>query len=377
MRIKFIIFAVVVGSLVVIFVSRVRPSIPTATPAFSEDQENRKLFDLEAQGQLVPRSLPVLKTEGNKIIRSDTNREVKLRGVISDYFRGIAWRHYYSPPKEDNVSYVIQRIQKIKKEVGINFLVLYLSNPSYLEEKQAELDQIIEYAYKNGMYVSLFPVARDFFQTKAMVSINRPKTSGDPQDLNIFLDTLSSRYSNYPHILYGTGAEPDRFIENDTYWDTVQKELIITVRKNSPHALVIINHHQNYSPIKDIEDTFQEENLIYNGGGYAGKDRANEDYTGGNINWHYEIFEKQTSGKMPTIFTEFGGFWGGDFGHEDDLAHTKKYLEALNRLQGNYTAYRLDPSGTGLDLFDTEGNFTPKGQLFVNALYENPPTYIK
>ena len=63
-----------------------------------------------------------------------------------------------------------------------------------------------------------------------------------------------------------------------------------------------------------------------------------------------------------------------------DTQNIQNTLDILNKNNINYSMYEVDNhSGKyeNLSVFDSKGNLTRKGQMFVNSLYQNPATFIK
>lgn len=174
-----------------------------------------------------------LYTQGNKIIRSDTNEQIILEGVVSDYFRS----DYNSGLGYQPVKNELQKLTKLK-QYGINVVGLYLSNSPHIKSHMYILDTYINYANNNGLYVYFMPVARSFYNDPKR-KYNLPPENY--QDLTKLIDLLASRYKNYSNIIYGFGAEPGDGVMDFNSWNKKQIELANLVRKYNPNAPLLIS----------------------------------------------------------------------------------------------------------------------------------------
>lgn len=303
-----------------------------------------------------------LYTQGNRILSAKTHAPIKLRGVVSDYFR-YGFNNGY-PQRYGGLDEELARIEDIRQAgADINIVGLYLAGLDETKSNMDELDRYIASARENGLYVFLAPAGIGFRETNPQ---NRGRFSEDywskvgENDLAELTEFLASRYGHFPHILYQLTAEPDGLLS--AAWEAKQKELADIVRKHTKNLIIV--SRPGYGPYKTLP-ALPHENVVYSMGGYISRnddsfvERQIDDILG----------DKQVRQQYPAIVAEFGGNYGSDFSSPRDLALFKDLLDAFNREHMNYTAYRLMSAfeHDGLALFDTEGDLTAKGRMFVDA----------
>jgi hypothetical protein len=304
--------------------------------------------------------LSSLHTQGNKVISTDTNKPIILRGVVSDYFR-YGFNNKY-PSRYGGLQSELEKISHLKQTgANINIIGLYLARLDKIKSNIEELDQYIDYARENGIYVFLAPAGIGFLETNPkkenMVDENYWKFVGE-NDLAEITKFLASRYGNHPNILYQLTAEP-----NISYpaWEVKQRELAEIVRKYSDNPIIVSTpYYSAYSPLPILSFN----NIIYSAGGYVRKN--DNSFTERQIS---EILgEESLRQDYPVIVAEFGGNYGGNFSSDQDLLMLKEILGSLHHENMSYTLYRLSSAfpKDGLALFDTESKLNQKGQVFVN-----------
>lgn len=327
-------------------------------------------YDKLAKNVCPSKKISALYTKGNKILRTDNNKEIVLRGVLSDYFRyGLAF----------NTDFTHEGIEGIKKrfnvfrKYGANIIGFYLSGTTQLKQNIKQLDTFVNYAMDNGIYVYFMPVSRDFEGIIYEMPQAQPYIVGNFLDLKELLHFLSMRYRNYPNILYGMGAEPELKYENFETWNKKQIELAKIIRQNSPNSILLVS--STSKTFNEFETSpFPFKNVIYFGGGYTSENdngaKNHKDIVEKRIN---TIVHQLDTANYPILMGEFGGNYSGDFSSQTDIEITKKILKGINSRELSFTAYNLSVIGADdhLTLLDIDERLTTKGNLFVNSFRSN------
>ncbi len=328
-----------------------------------------QMTHIDTKQKLRTSYLPRLLVEGNKIIRSDTNEIVILRGVVTDYFR---FGRFNKGIRELGLKMELERLKDLKKAGG-NLVGLYLSDTNTIIEKIKDLDDYIDFAEKQKIYVYLMPVERDF---NGKIDAG-DGSSGTRKDLRYLLDFISLRYANHVNVMFGLGAEPEN--KDSVSWHTDQLNLASIVKFNSRDSIIIVTGASYYpsSLLQYIETPFPYTNVIYLGGGYASKNDKDAKNNQERVNSKIEdATGRLLAQKHPYIAGEFGGNYGGDFSSSNDLLIIKSMLNKLNKNKTHYTMYKLSSSAPidGLALFDTQGVITNRGKVFIESLRQFPST---
>ncbi|MDO8565099.1 MAG: cellulase family glycosylhydrolase [bacterium] len=308
----------------------------------------------------LPSGLPSLYTKGNKILSASTNQPITLRGIVSDYFRYDF--NYDYPELYGGLEAELAKIKYLKQAgADVNVVGLYLARLDKIKSHIEEMDQYIEYARDNDMYVYLAPAGIGFLETNPEKKIKKDEGYWEnvgANDLGALTEFLASRYGSYSNVMYQLTAEPN--ISYST-WEIKQRELAEIVRKYTNNPIIVST--PRYTPYSSLP-ALPFENIIYSTGGYVR--RVDGSFTERQIS---DILGIESLKRIyPVMVAEFGGNYGGDFSSVEDLLSFKNIMEALHQEQLSYSVYRLSATyqGDGLALFDTEGNLTKKGQIFLN-----------
>ncbi len=282
-----------------------------------------------------------------------------LQGVTSDYFRYEFNNEY--PAKYSGLPAEFERLETLKKAgAEINLVILYLADLKKTKIHIKELDQYIEYARKNNLYVALAPAGIGFRETNpnrvAIVNDTWWQTVEDG-DLFAMWSLLAERYGQMPHTLFYLNAEPNVHYE---LWLELEMKLAALVREKSQNTIILSTPY--YSKYRSLP--ILEGQVIYSTGGYVrerdGQRRERE---------ALEIIgSPELRQSYPVLVAEFGGNYNGDFGSETDLQSLKEILAEIKKEKLSFSVYRLSASSPsdGLALFDIHNNLTEKGEIFVD-----------
>ncbi len=308
--------------------------------------------------------LPPLYVKGESLYRSDTHTPVILKGAVSDFFRDPGTFHtYISAQGIESEIYLTNKL----KTYGANLIGFYLANTQQLQQNIDQLDTFIEYANHHGIYVYLMPVARNFE--------GAPGETYD--DLKKLIEFLASRYKTYPHILYGLGAEPEMQDETFDTWNKKQEELAQIVRHYNPEAILLITNVSYYTGLNKYTDVpFPLSNIIYFGGGYASNTDENARTYPTDIDTEIQHIVMQLPHNHALLMGEFGGNYAKDFSSDMDLDMIYRILTGIQKRNLSFTAYKLSAARPEdpLSIFDIQGNITPRGKVFINAIEASPGT---
>ena len=316
--------------------------------------------------------LPALSVQQNRIVRTDTHEPVVLRGAVSDYFR---YGYFNDRLQKWGIDAELQRVINLKK-AGINVIGLYLADPQAITEHVSELDTYINIARDNGLYVYLMPVARDFDGKPSKIQTTRNATYTELKGL---IDTLASRYATYSNVLYGFGAEVEPDDETAATWNEKQITLAKIVLKYNPRAVLLITGVKDSPGLISYYQTnpFPLGNVIYFGDGYTSRDDADaQQHWADVIRDINDPNTEQFSKTYPYFVGEFGGNYAANFSSKTDLDIISKMLARMDELNLNYSMYKLSAERINdpLSMYDTVGNLTSRGSVFVAALQQYPPT---
>ena len=306
-----------------------------------------KIVQPPAQG------LPVLYVENNTIRRADNHERAQLKGVSTMAF---AYEDY-------PISAFIGIAEKVKLW-NINLLGLFIQ-PDIVENKTEELDEIINWAEKNYIYIYLMPRASDQMDLSNQL-IRFPS----------MMSQLAKNYAKKNHIIYGFWAEPNmEWGEWYKLADQIAKEIV----REKPDALMLLTGI-NFGRSFDLNRTFPYKNIILDF----------HDYPASDINSLQSVLAKDeidflwknAKQTYPILVGEFGGVWQYGFGSREDLIYIQKLLDEINKNGLSYSAYTIDnhnnddndvEEGLGLINWYT-GLPTKKGGLIRQDLLNYPPT---
>lgn len=197
-----------------------------------------------------------LYTSDSKLL-NQKGEVISLKGLST---HGIQW--YKELYTYDNIKY-------LKDEWKINVLRIALytdpSTDGYIKNRHLVYDvkTIIDYCIALDIYVVI-----DWH----ILNDNNPKKY--EKEALEFFDYISNQYKNEPNIIYEICNEPS----GDTTWVDVKeyaKEVIGTIRKNSPSSLVIVGIPQWCKQLDVVAtDPLNIDNIMYAVHFYAGTDNA-------------------------------------------------------------------------------------------------------
>lgn len=296
-------------------------------------------------------SLPALYVDGNAIKRSDNHNKVQLKGVSTLAF---CYKNY-------PINQLFGMLEKIKLW-NINLLGIFV-NYYGLENKTKDLDQVVNWAEKNNVYIYLMPRIHE--ENNKLIEINQ---------YPLLMNQLAHKYSKKTNIIYGLWAEPSiEWSEWLKLADEIMKEII----KEKSDALILMTGNE-YARSININNKPTYTNIIYDFHSYpvANINELQLLLKNNNINF----FWKDTYKQNPILIGEFGGVWESGFGSQEDLSYIQKVLNEVNKNKLNYSAYTIDRYNDvydelGLELINWSTLLpTKKGELIKNDLLSYPPT---
>jgi len=298
-------------------------------------------------------NLPALYVDKNIIKRRDNGEQVQLKGVSSMAFAHIDGYHF------DSFWNILAQVRLWK----INLLGLFI-NPEALADKEEILEEIINWAEENYIYVYLSPVFS--FDSD---SISQVDTFLSMQS------KLAKKYAKKNNLIFGLWAEPNA-IEWEQ-WKKIAKKEARAILKEKPDALIAMTGVEYSRKFGDITD-FPSNNIIFDFHDYpcANASSLADFLSKENTDFLWDK-EKQN---RPVLVGEFGGVWESDFGSNEDLNYMKKVLDEINKNKLSYLAYSIDShlaskNLIGLDLINwSTGETTKKGELIKHDLEANPAT---
>lgn len=317
-----------------------------------------KIFSIQKNNSIFfePKTypLPALYVEGSAIKRSDNHDIVQLKGISTLAF---CYKNY-------PINQLFGILGKIKLW-NINLLGIFV-NSYGLENKTKELDQVINWAEKNNIYVYLMPRIHE-----------ENNKNNEINQYPLLMNQLTNKYSKKTNIIYGLWAEPS--IEYSE-WLKLANKITKEIIKENPKALILMSGTE-YARLIDMNNRLAYENVIYDFHNYlaANIDEFKLVLKNNNINflWNniYNVYKQ-----YPILIGEFGGVWESGFGSQEDLSYIQKVLDEVNKNKLNYSAYSIDRhtdvyDEPGLELIDWNTDLpTKKGELIRNDLLNYPPT---
>lgn len=310
------------------------PSFETGTPAFKHGK------------------LQVVGTD----VMDENGASFQLRGMST---HGIQWFSKYLNPTI---------LTSLRDDLHINSirLALYADySGGYLENQEAYtalLEKAIEDATKLGLYVVIdWHILED----------------EDPMlhqlDAATFFDYFSTKYQNYPNILYELCNEPNG--NHVTWSDQIKpysEAMISVIHKNAPDSLIIVGTpHWCQSPLSAADDPLEADNILYALHFYAAS--------------HGTILRNQLEQAvkdraLPMIISEFGTCDASGDGNVNKEA-TEKWMQTIDELHISWfnwslcdkdeTSALLKPN-TPADQPITDESLTESGQLIKEILLRYP-----
>lgn len=309
-------------------------------------------YELYNKGKIKSPKAPQLYVEGPYLKRQDTKKIVQLKGVTTMAF---VYYEYQTPE-------LIKKLDTVKKW-KINLLGLYL-NYDNLKNKYDQLDIVINWAEKNGIYIYLMPAINKYN--------NNPLLSAQINYFPQMMKNLALKYVNKTHILYGLWAEPRLVFWEE--WVDKSTSIATGIREVNPNSVILVSGVDFGRYFYIDQKPFPFDNIIYDYHDYPFPDSKDAQKNNG-INPDGILWEKMI-GKYPIMVGEFGGVYQDNFGSNSDINYISFILDKINKNQLSYTAYTIDDEGElGLVEWKT-GKLTKKGKVIHDDLSRFPPTFI-
>src|SRR3990167_3120017 len=304
---------------------------------------------------LTSKPMPPIKTRGNKIVRTDTNEEITLKGAASDVFRFVERYKGKVTVEKDEAGEEIGRSgefepffqstddllkrMKMISDWGGNLITFWVV-PLYARRQMDLMDKAVEFGEKNDLYINFMPITN-------MTERDR----GSPYDTenDTFMQELANRYREKPNVIYGLGAEPFNIKWED--WVKRASEIAEKIRKINPDATLVMPGVDWGRTLKLEEKPFPFQNVIYAVGDYPFADKSDYEIKGKNLD--LIAWKKPEYLKYPVLITEMGGFYGKDFDSEEDLEVLKHMFNDGRNRKFSYQIHNMDStSKIGLIKYD-------------------------
>lgn len=303
------------------------------------------LFFINQNLQAKP--LPALYVDGPNIKRSDTQQPVLLKGGSSNLF--------YSE-REKPFSKTIEALEDKLSDwkinlLTVNFDVVAIMNPSQYQD----LDVLVDYTQKRGIYVILLPKLADYKD----IDFSDEKVS-------LVMGFLAERYSGKPHIMYLLGR-PIGGVQWDQ-WLPWARKIATSIRDKNPNAILLLSGTDWGRDFRGFIDKIQE--FPFQNFALAVYDQW---YPGQDIrSWWTDWI-----GKLPIIIIEFGG--GGEgckSESECEFGYVIKTLSIVNKdAEGEErdTPF-LHYTVQGFENLVQDDVLTTWGEIISDNLKRYPPT---
>lgn len=322
--------------------------------------------------------LPALYVDGRYIKRGDTGEIVELKGLnVTDFAYDLIgsfdriWIRGLKTITDQNWPVNIFR-------VGLNL--------DYYASQLTELDRLIAFAEKHGIYLILTPHR----EGNSQPVLPSPKTAD-------MMSELATRYRNSNHLMYALFNEPaaDGLIRpwDDTsmpqaikLWRDAGQPIADAIRSASPKSIIVVPGHDRYG--SEAYDYIKHpwtangstENVIYDVHVYGSLDKPEAQPF-----FNDKSFKQLVSQhKYPVLVGEFGGVASGSHSvpvqGEKDIAYMQSEMDFMNQFSGevHYTAWALDPwDRSGVLEPRAYNRPTPRGKLILADLRENAPTQFR
>lgn len=258
---------------------------PTATPAPTPPPLTLKASEI-LEAPTFAEGTPVfnhgvLQVDG--IHMTDQNGEIfQLRGIST---HGIQWYSQYATEPT---------FQTLRDEWQVNAirLALYADTESQYPENQEAYTRILEEAIAAATHLGLYVIVDWHILA-----------DGDPlmhqEDASCFFDYFSTKYQNYPNLLFEICNEPNG---GKVSWDESIKPyadtIVKVIRKNAPRHLVIVGTPKwCQSPLSVVRNRLEDPQVVYAFHFYANSHKDPLRETLENALTKYEI---------PLFISEFG-----------------------------------------------------------------------
>jgi endoglucanase len=252
-------------------------------------------------------ALPPLITSGNRILRSDTNQEVLLRGVNRS---GLEYNAAAGITE--------QEIREIVVGWGANTLRLPFNQDWALhsEDYLAIIDQVISWAAQWGAYTILDLQWLDAVTIYGEQVDNHVPPAPDENTI-VLWNKLATRYRDEPAVLFDLLNEPHDPTTADD-WSAWASRLVQEIRDTGAPGLILVG---GVDWAFDLRDVYVE---------------------GPNIVYSAHIYANRKTGDWPKALSRiadvpvFIGEWGGT---DDHLAFGRKLAALMRKERLGWTAW--------------------------------------
>ena len=273
--------------------------------------------NIDAKSTIQTIQLPQLYVDKNQIKRSDTKAIIQFKGVSTMTFV------YYNY----DINQLITILDKVKLW-KINLLGIFI-NPDNLIGQEKKLDQVINWAEKNHIYVYLMPAINIHDKNKSEME--------QVDDFPKMMEILASKYANKKNVIYGLWAEPRYLIWPQ--WKFMAQNIVDRIIMNNPNAVILLTGIQfgRYFDTKDND--FGTKNIIYDFHDYPAPSKRELEPL---LKYKSDFLWSSFTDKYPVLIGEFGGTYLKDFSSKEDLQYISKVLTNINKNKLSYTAYTID-----------------------------------
>lgn len=217
-----------------------------------------------------------LRIENNTLVNED-GEKIQLKGIST---HGIQW--YGSLATEEN-------LKILRDEWGSNLfrVAMYTEENGYISNKNLknDVEKIVNTAIKLDMYVII-----DWH----ILNDNDPLIH--KEEAKMFFDEMSSKYKNYPNVIYEICNEPNGNVTWNENIKPYAEEVINVIRKNSNNSIIIVGTPTWSQEVdKAAENPINDKNVMY----------ALHFYAGTHTSWLRER-TKQALNKIPIFVSEWG-----------------------------------------------------------------------
>ncbi len=250
------------------------------------------------------------------VLKNSFGRTVQLRGVSS---HGIQW------DLEDNiVNYDNLKLLKEDWNINVFRIAMYTEEDGYLYNKETIKNKVID-IIDNCIELKLYVIV-DWH----ILSDNNPNIH--KQEAIEFFDEISKKYSKNNNLIYEICNEPNG---DNVRWESsvypYAKDVIETIRKNSPDSLVIVGTPDWCKSVMEvIGSQLPYKNVMYAFHFYSGT--------------HGEVYRKSLEYAIEKGVPVFVSEWGTSVADNGDQVFEKEadeWLEFLNNRNISWVNWAL------------------------------------
>ena len=305
--------------------------------------------------------LPALYVDGPYVKRSDTHAPVWLKGINIEEFR-------QPNPHTFSDLYNVQGLGRVTQEQwGVNLLRVAI-DPETVAANLNEIDKLVAFANKNGMYVILTPFA-------SAVNPSRDEAHLPvPDDLvAATMGYLADAFKDRTNVLYELWNEPHpdsipsiNYDQQWQVWMDAGSRVARSIRSKNPQAILVVPGGNKWA--RDLtyyqDHPFPFNNVIYDVHDYW----AYPAYHYSRAMWTWAI------GKYPILIGEFGGdpTNPADSSGLDYMQETYRIVDDHPGMV-HYAVYALTDDGVW-GIFTRGLIDLPKGNALRDDLRKYPPT---